>query len=93
VRYGLYYVDVDHLKKMKAGERGMIHVAPDHLETCGVRMSTVSVGFTIVDFEQALKLAKDIRDYLNMQEEAKNEAMKNKTIASAVLKRMGDEQK
>lgn len=78
---------------MKQGEIGQIFIAPDYLDKCGSHEATVMVAYTKLNHLEPYKLACDIRDYLNMLEEAKAELMKNKTVASAVLQRMGNDQK
>lgn len=91
MRYAIFGAEKDELKKLKPGEFSWFYIAPKHLDRANGNSARAAVPITYINYDEQHQLVTDIKDYLNMQEEAKDELLKNKTIASAVLKRMGDE--
>lgn len=70
---------------------GNIFIGSDEFSKINISKCKVALPVRLSDYDEQMKLAEAICDYMNMLEDAKTEFFKNKTIASAVLKRMGNE--
>jgi hypothetical protein len=89
MKYGMYEwgkLDSDTLKYVVEPEGG-----PDTPRDNNAQMKYATAIFPVRSRDEQgeqLQRARDFRDYLNMQEEAKEEALKKITITTAVAKRM-----
>lgn len=84
------YVLFDNYEVLKAepNKVGAIYIASDVFKRVSATQAKVTLPITLASYEEQLKLANDIAEYMNLCEEAKASVVKDKTVAAAVLQRM-----